>query len=480
MTLDLPRIPTGVQELDDVLRGGLLRGRTHLVEGRPGTGKTTLGLCYLMNGAARGETCLYLTLSETAKELQATADSHGWSLAGIDIEEMMPVQPDAAPSQTILLPTEMELTALVHRIADRVAASGAARVVIDSMVEVRLLARDGAQYRRQILELRRRLSAFDATVLLMDDLTADGREYELQSAVHAVITLEQMELNFGATRRRLRVVKLRGGDFQSGWHDYAILTGEILVFPSLIAQEHHRDEPEIKVLSKVDAFDRMFGGPMSTGCSTMLLGPSGVGKSTLALHYALSMVEAGHHVGYFTFDEDESTLRSRVVAHMGLDERTHQPRNFHLKRVNPSRISPGEFIWTVRRLVEDQNARLIIVDSINSYLDVIREEKSLLMQMNELFSYLANMNVMSIIICAHSAGLDTSKEPDALSIITDNIISLRYFERGTAVHKAVCVLKKRHGPHSHEIRSFRLTDAGFEIGAPVDPGEMKGAMPLES
>ena len=471
---------TGVPELDAVLRGGLLRHRIHLIEGRPGTGKTTLGLRYLMHGITEGDSCLYVTLSETVQELQATARNHGWSLAGIRIEELMPLPPDGQPAQTILLPTDTELSALVDRIADLVASSGAARVVIDSMVEIRLLARDSAHYRRQVIDLRRRLSEVGATVMLLDDLTSDGREFELQSAAHGVMTLEQIERSFGAARRRLRVVKLRGGDFQSGWHDFAILPGEILVFPSLIAQEHHRDDPEIRIFSGVDGFDAMFGGPMATGCSTMLIGPSGVGKSTLALQYALSMVQAGHHVGYFAFDEATSTLRSRLVEHMGTDERTRQPRNFHLSRVNPSRISPGEFVWKVRRLVEDENVRLIIIDSINSYLDVIREEKSLLMQMNELFSYLGNMNVMSIVIGAHSASLDTSKEPDALSIITDNIISLRYLERDHVVYKAVCVLKKRHGAHSHDIRLLHLTDDGVQIGAAIPRSDLPGALPLES
>jgi circadian clock protein KaiC len=480
MSSTLIRLATGIPELDAVLRGGLLRHRIHLIEGRPGTGKTTLGLRYLMHGIQAGDSCLYVTLSETADELHATAANHGWSLAGIRIEELMPLPPGAQPAQTILLPTDTELSALVDRIADLVAASGADCVVIDSMVEIRLLAHDSAHYRRQIIDLRQRLSSVGATVLLLDDLTSDGREFELQSAAHGVLTLEQIERNFGASRRRLRVVKLRGGDFQSGWHDFAILPGEVLVFPSLIAQEHRRDEPEIEVLSHVDGFDEMFGGPMVTGSSTMLLGPAGVGKSTLALQYALAMVQAGHHVGYFTFDEAESTLRSRLVAHMGLDVQTRQPRNFHLSRVNPSRISPGEFIWNVRRLVEDHDARLIIIDSVNSYLDVIREEKSLLLQMNELFSYLGNMNVMSIIIGAHSAGLDTSKEPDALSIITDNIISLRYLERDHVVHKAICVLKKRQGPHSHDIRSLHLTEDGIRIGALVPPNSHVGVMPLET
>jgi len=479
MTSDVTRVLTGIPELDAVLRGGVMRGRVHLIEGRPGTGKTTLGLRYLMEGIKRDERCLYVTLSETKAELGFTAANHGWSLDGIRIEELLPLPPEAP--QSILLPTDSELSALVDRVADLIASVGADRVVIDSMVEIRLLARDSAHYRRQIIELRCRLAESGATVMMLDDLTSDGREFELQSAVHGVVTLEQLERSFGAARRRLRVVKLRGGDFQSGWHDYAILTGEVLVFPSLIAQEHSRDDPELEVLSQVEGFDDMFGGPMVTGSSTMLLGPSGVGKSTLALQYALSMVQTGNHVGYFTFDESEKTLRSRLVEHMGVDEATQQPRCFHLRRLNPSRISPGEFIWNVRRLVEDRNARLIIIDSINSYLDVIREEKSLLLQMNELFSYLSNMNVMSIIVGAHSARLDTSKEPDALSIITDNIISLRYYEYDNVVHKAISVLKKRRGRHSHEIRALHLTPDGIRIDGKIEALDVSpGAMPLEA
>jgi circadian clock protein KaiC len=475
MTEQSARVLTGIAELDSVLHGGLMLRRIHLIEGRPGTGKTTMGLRYLMEGAEKGESCLYLSLSESEDELRETADSHGWSLDGIDIVEMIPLPEEAAP-QTILLPTDTELSGLVHRIADRIDDAGAQRVVIDSMVEIRLLARDSAHYRRQIIALRERLTEAGATVFLLDDITSDGREFELQSAVHGVISLELVERSFGAARRRLHVVKLRGGGFQSGWHDYRIGTGEILVFPSLIAQEHHRPGEKFEIFSGVDAFDAMLGGPLVAGSSTMVLGPSGVGKTTVALQYALSAVKAGHKVGYFNFDESETTLRSRLVANMGADKASvgdiddgkdagrEAEHHFYLRRVNPSRISPGEFIWNVRRLVEDRGVKLVIIDSINSYLDVIREEKSLLPQMNELFSYLSNMNVMAIVVGAHSARLDTSKEPDALSIITDNIISLRYYEKENVVCKAINVLKKRQGRHATEIRALELTDDGMRIG----------------
>ena len=487
------KIPTGVPELDAVLYGGLLQGRIHLIEGRPGTGKTTLGLRYLIEGQKMGESCLYLSLSESLDELEEAAANHGWDLDGIEIVEMIPLPNDGVVEQTILLPTEKELSALVDRIAELVEHSRATRIVIDSMVEIRLLAHDSSDYRRQIIALRQRLNKEGVTVLLLDDLTSDGREFELQSAVHGVITLEQIEHAFGAARRRMRIVKLRGGNFQSGWHDYSIRTGEILVFPSLIAQEHHRPADELEIYSGIESVDQMFCGPLTAGSSTMVLGPSGVGKTTVALQYALSAVKSGHHVAYFNFDESETTLRSRLVASMGdrsesgesagadagdADQGEHSHR-FRLRRVNPSRISPGEFIWNVRRMVEDLGVRLVIIDSINSYLDVIREERSLLRQMHELFSYLSNMCVMSIIVGAHSARLDTSKEPDALSIITDNVISLRYYERNNVICKAICVLKKRQGRHQHDIRTLSLTDDGIRIGDRVASDDnMLGAASL--
>jgi circadian clock protein KaiC len=484
--VDMPsqtkRIPTGIPELDSVLHGGLLGNRIHLIEGRPGTGKTTFGLRYLIKGDEAGQAGLYLSLSEGEDELRQTAASHGWSLGNIEVVEMIPV-PDAPSPQTILLPTDNELMGLVERIAHRVEQSRAVRVVIDSMVEIRLLARDSAHYRRQVIALRERLSKVGATVILLDDITSDGRAFELQSAVHGVITLEYDERGFGAARRRLHIVKLRGGGFQSGWHDYAIETGEILVFPSLIAEEHHRPRQAFEVFSGVTALDELVGGPLTAGSSTMILGPSGIGKTTLALQYAATAVKAGLKAAYFNFDESETTLRSRMVISMGEGRASDYPagsdeasepdgaHRFFQQRVNPSRISPGQFIWNVRRMVEDRGVNLVIIDSINSYLDVIREEKSLLPQMNELFSYLSNMSVMVVIVGAHSARLDTSKEPDAVSIITDNIISMRYYEKGNVVCKAICVLKKRQGKHAHTICELELTDDGIRIGGPVEATE---------
>lgn len=459
------RIPTGIPELDAVLRGGLLARRLHLLEGRPGSGKTTIGMRFLIAGVAQQKTCLYVTLSETEEELQGTAESHGWTLADIELFAPDLVSPHEYGEQTIMLPSDAELSRLIDTIATRVETSKAELVVIDSMAEIRLLAHDSSHYRRQIIALRDRLARAGATVLLLDDLTSINHEYELQSAVHAAITLEQREQPYGAVRRVLKIVKLRGGDYQSGTHDFAIEKSEILVFPSLIAEEHRRDYSPSALTSGVAGLDDIMGGGIMDGTSTMIIGPTGVGKTTMALQYALSAVRHGGKAAYFVLDEAELTLRSRMIDRFAFDGANGDHNGLLISRINPSRISAGAFVWKVRRRVEDDKVRVVIIDSINSYLTLIREERTLQLQMNELFCYLANMGVIAIIVGAHSAPLDTTREPDALSIITDNIISLSYVEDGSVIKQAVSVLKKRHGPHSRDIRSFRLVEEGFTVGA---------------
>ncbi|QBE62168.1 ATPase domain-containing protein [Pseudoduganella lutea] len=462
------RIPTGIPELDAVLRGGLLDGRIHLIEGRPGTGKTTIGMRFLIAAAAEGQGSLYVTLSETEEELHATAASHGWSLDGIRLFAPDLLEAQEFHEQTIMLPSDAELSQLVDAIAGEVERSGATRVVIDSMAEIRLLAHDSAHYRRQIITLRNRLARANATVILLDDLTAMNHAFELQSAVHGAITLEQRDRPYGAGYRTLKIVKLRGADYQSGWHDFAIERDEVLIFPSLIAEEHRRDYQPGELLSGVAGLDDIVGGGIIDGTSTMIVGPAGVGKTTLALQYALAAVRVGDKAAYFVLDEAEMTLRSRMIARFGIHDETGEPRGLLITRINPSRISAGAFIWRVRRSVEDDGVRIVVIDSINSYLDLVREESTLLLQMNELFSYLANMGVIAVIVGAHSAALDTTREPDALSIITDNVIALRFHEAHGIMDKAISVMKKRHGRHSHEVREFRLVEDGIEVGNRVD------------
>lgn len=459
------RVATGIPELDAVLRGGLIKGRIHLLEGRPGTGKTTIGMCFLISEASRGQRRLYVSLSESAEELHATAASHDWSLDGVQLFIPDLFSPQQFGEQTIMLPSDAELSRLVSTIAGEIERTGAQLVVIDSMAEIRLLAHNSSHYRRQVISLRERLTRAGATVLMLDDLTSIEHEFELQSAVHGAITLEQRERSYGSVRRVLKVVKLRGGDYQSGWHDFAIQRSEILVFPSLIAEEHQRDYERTVLDSGVPGLDELLGGGLISGTSTMIVGTSGVGKTTLALQYALAAVRQGGRAAYFVLDEAEVTLKSRMLERFGIQPDATSPKDLLISRINPSRISAGAFIWAVRRRVEDDNVRIVIIDSINSYLDLIKEERTLLLQMNELFSYLANMGVIAVVVGAHSHGLDTSREPDALSIITDNVISLSSYNSEGSIKKNICVLKKRHSDHSREVREFILTDDGFAVGA---------------
>lgn len=465
---DIEKIHTGIPEFDLVLRGGLPRSRIHLVEGRPGTGKTTLGLRFLIDGHEKGERCVYISLSETVSELRATAASHGWSLEGIDLHQVVPAEISAERQQSVLFPSEAELgqtIALITGIIDKAAPS---RVVIDSMSELRMVANDPMRYRRQIVVLKQFLLQQACTVLLMDDLTDEPRQYDLQGTVHGVITLEQREREFGAARRRLRVVKMRGADFQSGWHDFAITNKEVYVFPSLIADEHARQPTGGTIGSRIPALDQMLGGGLARGTSVMILGPTGAGKSSLALQYANVAAEQGEHVAYFAFDETKETLLDRANGlSMRASEAIGDGRIFW-ERINPSRISPGEFIWKVRRQVEDRDAAVVVIDSVNSYLETMHEETSLLLQMHELLSYLANRGVLTILIVGQSGLLDNVQDPLDVGFLSDTVVLLRFFEADGEVRKAISVVKKRPGHHESAIREFSLTAGGVFVGPQLD------------
>jgi circadian clock protein KaiC len=461
---ELTKLQTGIPELDVVLRGGLLRNRIHLIEGRPGTGKTTIGLRYLIAGAEKGEKTLYVTMSETAEELRATAQSHNWSLDGIEVCEIVPFESLLENQQSVLYPSEIELNKTVSLITDAIARVNPSRIVIDSMSELRLLAEDPMRYRRQILALKQFLLHRNATVILLDDMTADPREYELQSTVHGVILLEQREKTFGATRRRMRIVKMRGTDFQSGWHDFAIVKEEVLVFPSLIADEHHTKHKREPVSSGIAELDELSGGGLVRGTSVVLLGPSGVGKSSLALQYTSAAVKRGEHAAYFSFDESSETLLDRATG-LSMDISDAVKReSVHWERVNPSRITPGEFIWKVRREVEGRAAKLVVIDSLNSYLETMQEEAALMLQMHELLTYLTNQGVICLLVVGQTGLLENVRDPMDIGFISDTIILLRFFENEGEVHKAISVVKKRPGYHESTIREFSLTDEGVKVG----------------
>jgi len=464
---DLEKIHTGIPELDTVLRGGLPKRRIHLIEGRPGTGKTTIGLRFLIDAAAKGERSLYISLSETVEELDATARSHGWSLAGVELREVVPSEAQLEREQSVLFPSEAELSQTIEAIIGAIREINPVRLVIDSMSELRMVANDPMRYRRQIVALKRFLLQQDCTTLWMDDLTDEPRQFDLQGTVHGVLTLDQREREFGAARRRLRVVKMRGAEFQSGWHDFAITADEIYVFPSLIAEEHQGQRGREAVPSDVAELDDMLCGGLVRGTSAMILGPTGVGKSSLALQYANVAAARGEHVAYFAFDETKETLLDRAN---GLSMRAADAIDagtVYWERINPTRITPGEFIWKVRRQVEDHGAAVVVIDSLNSYLETMQEEASLMLQMHELLSYLANQGVLSLLIVSQTGLLQDVRDTLDVGFISDTVILLRFFEAEGEVRKAISVVKKRPGRHATSIREFSLTSSGVSVGAPL-------------
>ncbi|MCW2241194.1 ATPase domain-containing protein [Azospirillum canadense] len=458
------KILTGIPEFDLVLRGGLPRERLHLLEGTPGTGKTTIALQFLLQGRVDGKRGLYVSLSETEAELRASAASHGWSLDAIGIFELVPLEAQLDRQQSVLYPSEVELGETMRLITDRIEADNPDLVVIDSLSELRLLAQDQLRYRRQILALKQFLQGRRCTTLALDDLTSQTGTMELHSLMHGVISLEQIERTYGAARRRLRISKMRGTEYQSGWHDFAITPGNVLIFPSLIAEEHKVDFEPTTVSSGLTGLDELMGGGLTRGTTTMLVGPSGAGKSSLALQYVMAAVKRGEHAAYFSFDETFETLKLRSTA-LGIDiEEAVRQGQMGWERANPSRLSPGEFVWQVRRQVEDQKARVVVIDSLNSYLSTMPEEQALTLQMHELLTYLNNQGVVTILILAQQGIIADVQNPVDLSFMSDAVVLLRFFEAGGEVRKAISVVKKRTGIHELAIREFRLFPDGMQVG----------------
>ncbi|MFC7478274.1 ATPase domain-containing protein [Dankookia sp. GCM10030260] len=463
----IPTLRTGVSQLDVILRGGLPQHRLHLIEGTPGAGKTTFALRFLLEGLANGERCLYVTLSETEEELTSSAASHGWSLEGIDIFELVPAEAELERQQTVLYPAEVEFGGTMQMITERIEATKPERVAIDSLAELRLLAQEPLRYRRQLLVLKRFLQGRHVTTLLLDDQTSSDGEGDLHSLVHGVLSLEQIERDYGASRRRLRIGKMRGTSYQSGWHDFALTTGDVLVFPSLIADEHKARVEGTAVSSGVAGLDKVLGGGLDRGTTTMLVGPSGAGKSSMALHFAMAAVRQGEHAAYFSFDETFPTLSQRAGA-LGLDMvGAVEAGTLHWSRAIPSRLSPGEFVWQVRREVEDRSARVVVIDSLNSYLGTMPEERSLVLQLHELLTYLNNQGVVTILILAQQGVIGDAHNPIDLSFLSDAVVLLRFFEAMGEVRKAISVIKKRTGVHGLAIHEYQLFSNGLQVGPPL-------------
>lgn len=462
------RISTGTPGLDSVLRGGLTAARLYLVEGTPGSGKTTLGLRFLIQGRENGEQGLYITLSETENELRAVAHSHDFSLDGIDLYEMVAEEQFGSEyEQTLLHPSEVELGETIRAIFDLVEKNNPNRVVLDSLSELRLLAQNPLRYRRQILALKHFFARRNCTVLMLDDRTAEPGDLQLHSIAHGVISLEQLANDFGSERRRLRVVKMRGLKYHGGYHDFTIERGGIHVYPRLIAAHHHRSFSSEPVSTGLQALDALLGNGLFPGTNTLLAGPAGVGKTTTAVRCAIAALRRGQGVAYFLFDERLSTLLIRSKA-LGMDlEPFIDSGMLKIRQIDPAELSPGEFASAVRDAVEVDDACIVVIDSLNAYLHAMPSDNFLVLQMHELLSYLAQQGVVSIMILGqHGVTGDLRTDID-ISYLADTIMMLRFFEAEGYVRKSIAVIKTRTADHERTIREFKIDHGGLVIGDPI-------------
>lgn len=465
---------SGIAGLDDILRGGFPCDCLFLVSGTPGTGKTTLAMQFLLEGISHGETCLYVTLSETRAEIEKVARSHGWDLTKLHVKELAPSETNlSADSQlTVFNPSELELGETTEALLGAVKSLRPQRVVVDSLSELRLIAQNALRYRRQVLALKQYFADRDCTVLMLDDRTGGPEDDHLQSIAHGVVVLEQLANQFGAERRRLRVSKLRGVPFRGGYHDFAIRTGGLDVFPRLVAAEHVTEFVEHDLPSGNARLDVLLGGGLPAGTSTLLLGPAGTGKSTIASQFAVAAAARGERTAMFVFDENLGTLRARSrKLGMPLDQALHD-KLITLQQVDPAELSSGEFAAIVRRAAEGRDAlgtpaKVIIVDSLNGYLNAMPEEKYLTAQLHELLAFLGQQGVVTILTLTQSGMVGSMAAPVDTTYLADNVILFRYFEAKGYVRRALSVVKKRTGYHERAIREFDVNATGIVIGEPL-------------
>jgi circadian clock protein KaiC len=462
-------ISTGSAGLDDILGGGLDADRVYLIEGRPGTGKTTLALQFLLQGARNGERCLYVTLSESERELRAVVSRHGWTLGGIDVFELVPPEASLDPDQELTLfhPAEMELSETTKNILDRVTEINPKRVVFDSLSEMRLLSQNSLRYRRQILALKNFFAGRRCTVMLLDDLSSSDHDLQLHSIANGVITLEQLSLEYGAERRRLRVVKMRAMKYRGGYHDFTIETGGLAIYPRLVAAEHHRAFLGDLTSTGSAELDALLGGGVERGTSLLLIGGAGVGKSSIALTYGMAAASRGERVEVFAFDEGLGTVFARAAGlGMPLQEQVDAGQ-IRVQQIDPAEMSPGEFAHLVRRGVQDDGVRVVVIDSLNGYMNAMPEERFLVLQMHELLSTLNQLGVVTILVLAQHGMMGPMQTPLDISYLSDAVLMLRYFEAEGRVRRAMSVVKKRSGEHEDTIREFRLTGQGVKVGPPL-------------
>ena len=459
----------GVRGLDDITAGGLARGSVYLLEGNPGTGKTTIAMQFLMEGAAQGERSLYITLSETEDELRASATSHGWALNGIDIFELVPPESllDEQQQQSLLYSSDLELGETTKRIFESFEKTKPQRVVLDSLSEIRLLAQSSLRYRRQILALKHYFARSGATVLMLDDLSSEANDRTMHSVAHGVIRLEELSPEFGAERRRLRVIKYRGQRYRGGYHDFVIQTGGVRVFPRLVSSEHRKTFKRDVLPSESSELNALLGGGIERGSSVLVIGPAGTGKSLLTIGFIVGAVSRGETAAMFVFDEELGLLFERTKG-LGVDlQGMVDSGKLLIEQIDAAELTPGELSERVRICVEESGARTVVIDSLNGYQAAMPEEKSLVLHMHELLQYLNRQGASTFLTVAQHGLVGDMQAPVDVTYLADTVILLRYFEARGRVRRAMSVIKKRTSAHEDTIREYRIDSRGITLGAPL-------------
>ncbi len=468
---------TGIAGLDNVLSGGFARDRLYLIEGVPGSGKTTLALQFLMAGARLSEPVLYVTLSETEEELRDVAASHGWDLSGIDVRELIPTEENLHPDDqyTMFHPSEVELTETTKTILADVERVKPLRVVFDSLSELRLLAGNPLRYRRQILALKQFFAGRRCTVLLLDDMTSTSHDLQVQSIAHGALRLEQLYPEYGAERRRLIILKYRGTKFRGGYHDYVIKRGGLDVYPRLVAAEHHPTVINEALQSGISELDTLMGGGIDRGTSTLIVGAAGTGKSTVSAQFAAAAAKRGEKTAMFIFDESVNTLLRRTAGLKINLPKYVRSGHVTIQQIDPAELSPGEFAQAIRRAVDEHRVSIVVIDSLNGYLNAMPNERYLVVQLHEMLTYLGQQNVATILVGAQAGliGSNMSTPVDA-SYLADSVVLMRYYELRGEIRQAISAIKKRGGRHERSIRDFSLGSKGIVLGPPLT--EFRGVL----
>ncbi len=456
---DIKLVETGIAGLDDTLRGGFSPGGLYLIEGTSGTGKTTLGLQFALAGAAQGESVVYVTLSETQRDLELVARSHGWDLDHVHIMQALALPGKAA---TMFYPSEVELEALMTRLKEEIQRIGPARIVIDSLSEIRLMAEGPLRYRREMMGLKQFLASGRSTVLLLEEATAES---SLRTFADGVILLEQLAPAYGSERRRLWIIKARGRTYAGGFHDFVIRKEGLEVFPRLVATEHRGEAHKPEVLpSGIASLDALLGGGLMTGGSTLIVGPAGTGKSSIAMQFAVNAAERGGNAAVFSFDERPETAIVRASGlHMNVQAHLEDGR-LRFYQTDPAELTAGQFAHIVRTEVESHNVSVLVIDSLNGYLQAMPDQRFLLAQMHELLMYLGQRGVATFFVMGQSGVVGETLSPADASYLTDNMLLLRFFEAQGEVRKAISVVKKRGGSHEIAIRELKFGPEGITVG----------------